>query len=126
MLILKVEYAVEQTDDVWMTSQLEMPALERRWPEGMARTGFAYADAMSVTWIAEVTGAVLKHRNVVRLTDLQAGKVSVKTEVMEAVDLETLPSSVIPEDTFSMPECRQVDKAEMEKRAKRFIKNTLR
>jgi hypothetical protein len=126
ILIMKLEYAVEQTDDVWMTSDLEIPALERRWLEGFAQTGFAYADAMSAAWNTEVTGAVLKHRSVVRLTDLRSEKVSVKTETMEVTGLEMLAASEIPENTFSMPECRKVETADMEKEAKRFIKDTLK
>lgn len=52
--------------------------------------------------------------------------VSVKTETMEVTELEMLESSQIPEGTFSMPKCRQVGKGEMEKKAKRFIKDTLK
>ena len=126
VLILKFEYAAEQTDDVWMTSELELPALEKRWVEGLSRTGFEYLDALSTSWDQEVNGAVLKHRNVVRLTNLQSGEVSIKTETMEVTELERLEPSDIPEAIFAMPKCEQVDDAEMKKRAKKFIKNSLK
>ncbi|MGB5179316.1 MAG: hypothetical protein WBP44_11370, partial [Gammaproteobacteria bacterium] len=126
VLIMKFEYSVEQTDDVWMTSVLELPALERRWVEMMGQTGFEYIDAMLATWDAEVTGVVLKHKNVVRLTNLQSNKVSVKTETMEVTEFERLESSQIPEGTFVKPECRPVDQKKMEERAMRFIRNSLK
>jgi hypothetical protein len=40
--------------------------------------------------------------------------------------LEQLDSGQIPEGTFAMPECKQVDKNEMEEKAKRFIKKSLK
>lgn len=126
VLIMKFEYSVEQTDDVWMTSVLELPALERRWVEMMGQTGFEYIDAMLATWDAEVTGVVLKHKNVVRLTNLQSNKVSVKTETMEVTEFERLEPSQIPEGTFAKPECRHVDQRKMEERAMRFIRNSLK
>lgn len=126
VLIMKFEYSVEQTDDVWMTSALELPALERRWVETMGRTGFEYADAMSVAWDTEVTGVVLKHKNVVRLTNLQSGKVSLKTETMAVTEFERLEPSQIPEGTFVKPECRQVDPREMEEKARSYIRDRLK
>jgi len=126
VLIMKFEYSVEQTDDVWMTSVLELPAMERRWVETMGRTGFEYLDAMSATWDAEVTGVVLKHKNVVRLTNLQSSKVSVKTETMEVTAFERLDPSQIPEGTFAKPECRQVNQREMEEKATIFIRDSLK
>ena len=126
VLIMKFEYSVEQTDDVWMTPELELPALERRWMETMGRTGFDYADAMLTAWDAEVTGVVLKHKNVVRLTNLQSGKVSVKTESMEVTGFERLEPSQIPVGTFAMPECRQVDQREMKEKAGKFIRDSLK
>jgi hypothetical protein len=83
-------------------------------------------DAMSATWDAEVTGVVLKHKNVVRLTNLQSNKVSVKTETMEVTEFERLEPSQIPEGTFAKPECRQVDQRKMEEKAKRFISDSLK
>lgn len=126
VLIMKFEYSVEQTDDVWMTSVLELPALERRWVEMMGQTGFEYIDAMLATWDAEVTGVVLKHKNVVRLTNLQSNKVSVKTESMEVIKFERLEPLQIPADTFEKPECRQVDRRQMEETANKYIRDSLK
>ena len=126
VLIMKIKYSVEVTDDVWMTSGLELPALERRWFETMGQTGFEYMDDMSATWDAQVTGAVLKHKSVVRFTDLQSNKVSVKTETMEVTRFERLEPAQIPADTFEKPECRQVDRRQMEETANKFIRDSLK
>jgi hypothetical protein len=126
ILFKKFEFAVEETDDLWMTSELEMPALERRWIEATAQTGFEYVDAMSEVWNAAVTGTVLKRRGVTRLTDLRSKEVSVKTETVEVTKLETLDPSQLSQAAFIMPTCNQVDKRDMKKAAQKLIDQLVR
>ncbi|MGB5718088.1 MAG: hypothetical protein WBN81_13480 [Gammaproteobacteria bacterium] len=126
ILFMRFEYGAEVTDEVWMTSGLKLPAHERKWLEATAKTGFDYIDKLVAAWNAEVSGTVLKQRSVVRLTNLDSKETSTKTEIIEVTRLEMLDSGQIPEGTFTMPRCKQVDKNEMEEEAKRFIKKSLK
>lgn len=126
ILFKKFEYRADATDEVWMTSELELPALERRWLDATAETGFQDIDKLTAAWNAEVSGVVLKQKSVIVLTNLDSNEKSTKTETMEVTKLEKLDSGQIPEGTFDMPKCKQVGKDEMEETAKRFIKKSVK
>ena len=126
ILFMRFEYEAEVTDEVWMTSGLDLPAHERKWLEATAETGFDYIDKLVAAWNGEVSGTVLKQKSVVRLTKLDLKETSTKTEIVEVTRLEMLDSSLIPEGTFTMPGCKQVDKSVMEEEAVRFIKKSLK
>jgi hypothetical protein len=126
ILFKKFEYRADITDEVWMTSELELPAHERKWLDATAETGFQDIDKLTAAWNEAVSGVVLKQKSVVVLTNLDSKEKSTKTEEIEVTKLEKLDSAQIPEGTFAMPKCKQVDKTEMEEAAKRFIKKSLK
>ena len=126
ILFMRFEYGAEVIDEVWTTSGLELPAHERKWLDATAKTSFEYIDKLAKQWNDAVRGTVLKQKSVVRLTNLDSKETSTKTETVEVTKIEKLGSGQIPEGTFTMPKCSQIDNNEMEEEAKLYIKKSLK
>ncbi len=79
ILFKKFEFRADITDEVWMTSELELPAHERKWLEATAETGFQDIDKLTAAWNKEVSGTVLKQKSVVVVTNRDSKEKSTKT-----------------------------------------------
>jgi hypothetical protein len=121
-----MEYTVEEIDDIWMTSELDLPVFERLWLETTSQSGFDYLDEISARRIAFETGPVLRLENVVTLRNLKKGEEKVKKEITVVHNLREITADDIPKGHFDMPPCEPVSRKEMEKNATRMLKKHVR
>ena len=126
ILLLTMEYTVEEIDDIWMTSELDLPVFERLWLQTTSQSGFDYLDEISARRIAFETGPVLRLENVVTLRNLKKGEEKVKKEITVVHNLREITADDIPKGHFDMPPCEPVSRKEMEKNATRMLKKHVR
>ena len=126
LLFIKFRYDIEEIDDMWMTDALEVPEFERGWIEAATRTGHEFIDEHESNWLSHVHGAVLKHTNVIRITNARSGKVQEKTEHFTVSAIEILQASDLPPALFEAPTCEKVEKSEMQHQAERMLKKYMR
>lgn len=126
ILFKRLDYRVDITDDVWMTDALPLPQHEAQWLWATAHTGFEDLDALNQQWDAEVTGTVLKGKNVVRMTNQRSGDISVRTETIEVTELENLDSASVDPASFVIPECEAVGRVELKSAALRYLRKSVK
>ncbi|MBT8052812.1 MAG: hypothetical protein HKN57_04575 [Xanthomonadales bacterium] len=126
ILFLTMEYAIEEVDDLWMTSDLELPFFEQLWLESNANTGFTYMDELSEQRLAFETGPVLKMENVVTLRNVKKNESEVKKETTVVSNLREITAGDVPPGHFDLPRCEPVSRKMMEKEATRMLKKHVR
>jgi len=125
-LFIKINYAIEERDELWITDTLEVPDFEQGWMDAAARTGNEFIDEHERNWMEHTRGAILKHTNVIRLTNEKSGKTQEKTEHFTVTNIQQLDPEEIPAATFEMPACKKVKQSEMEHQAERMLKKYLK
>jgi len=125
-LFVKFNYSIEEHDELWIADSLEVPSFEQGWLEAASRTGNEFIDEHEKNWIEHTRGAVLKHTNVIRLTNSKSGKTEEKTEHSTIAEIEAVDPSAIPAGIFDAPACKKVKPSVMKHQAERMLKKYMR
>jgi hypothetical protein len=126
-LFFKFNYSVEEVDQVWMSSELPLPAFEAQWLQAGAHTGSEFIDEHATKWNSLVDQTVLRHTNIITVTNAKSGKVQFKkTENFTVENVERLLDDDVALETFTMPACKKVKQADMEHQAERMLKKYIK
>lgn len=126
VLFITFEFSVEETDEIWMTDGIEMPAFESQWLNAGTQTGSEFIDEHASKWNRFVDQPVLKHTNTVTVTNVKSGKAFSKVEHFKVTLLEELADADLRPNYFSIPDCQKVSSKEMKKEAERMLKKYIK
>ncbi len=125
-LFVKLNYAVEELDELWMADSLPVPKFAEDWLQASGQTGDAFLDQHVKVWMENTHGSILKHSNVVRLTNTKSGKTEEKTEHLTISNILQVPTEELPQGVFDLPICKKVKQSELKHQAERMLKKYIR
>jgi hypothetical protein len=125
-LFMKRTYAIQETDDLWMTPDWDWPPHEYQWIEAASQTGDAFLDEHESKWLSLVDGALLKHSNTITMTNEKNGKAESKTEHFTVTSLKKVAADSLDPELFTWPNCEAVSDKELEHQATRMLKKYFR
>lgn len=122
ILFKNYQYTIKITDDVWYTPELEIQEFRKHWLEALTQSGYENLDRMFINWAKEIPGPILKLESEIVLINVTENESSVRKEKANVISINDVKSSDIPQQTFSVPNCKKVTQIELEWAVKEMAK----
>lgn len=125
VMLKKFEYDLKITDDVWYTTELSLQPFRKRWLAALSQSGYEKLDTTFAAWTEEISGPMLRMDTEIVLTDTRKKTSEVRTQKAEIRSIEELASGDLPEGLFTVPDCEDIDQAQLEHTVKAMFKEDM-
>lgn len=109
----KFDYTLKKVDDVWYANDIGIHPVKQRWVQALTNSGYGTLDKLSKAFRNMIKGATLKHESIIEVSDNKKQKVDTYIRKLEVATIKEVKSEKLKADTFSKPECKDINRTQM-------------